>query len=371
MSGFGLRVYRNGSATWIIQYRNKRGLQSRYTLGKAAALDLKAATKSATIRFGEIAAGKDPQAEVNAAREKPKRTLGAVAKLFLEDGTGTRGRKLGRNTMRVYHGVFDNHLGALAKKQVDEIDGKDIAEKTTSLERTISGHVANHTRSFISSVYSWGRSHGIITVPNPVTGTWKADVPESCARALSYDELGAIWRACGDLAAAPVTYRGNAWGAGAPTPANSIRAGETLLTRTEAARQSGLHKSILWKAIKAGELEVHGTRRDLGVEDHPLKVKQGYHRNTYLISANELERFASSRLGLMRSPEAEYSAVVRLLMLIGGRYSEIAPCAGPKSISTTVLCTSRARRPRSAAAPRTGATSNCRSRILRSTSSKK
>src|SRR5215468_10284077 len=85
MPGFGLRLYRNGSGTWILQYRNKRGLQSRYKLGDGASLTFKDATKAATIVFGEIAAGKDPQAEVNAAREKPKRTLGAVAKLFLED----------------------------------------------------------------------------------------------------------------------------------------------------------------------------------------------------------------------------------------------------------------------------------------------
>jgi integrase len=306
----------------LIQYRNERG-QNRYKLGDAASLTFKDATKAATIKFGEIAAGKDPQAEVNAAREKPKHTLGAVAKLFLADGRGSKGKPLGRNTMKLYNSVFKNHLGTLARMQVDEIGRKDISEKIISLERTVSGHVANHTKSFISSVYKWGAHNGIITVSNPVTGTFKADAGESCARVLSYDELGLIWRACEDLAASPLRFRGNAWGAGAPTPANSIRADDTLLTRTQAARQSGMHKSILWSAMKASELKAEGTRRGLQVEDHPIKVKQGYHRNTYLISAKELERFTTSRLGQMRSPQAEHSAVVRLLMLIGGRYSEI------------------------------------------------
>jgi len=38
MLGFGLRLYRNGTATWLIQYRNERRLQSRYKLGDGASL---------------------------------------------------------------------------------------------------------------------------------------------------------------------------------------------------------------------------------------------------------------------------------------------------------------------------------------------
>jgi integrase len=324
MPGFALRVYRNGTGTWLIQYRNKRGLQHRYKLGVAAALSLKEATTAATIAFGDIARGQDPQADLTATREKPKHTLGAIARQFLDDGTGYKGKRLSPKTLKMYGSIFKNHLGALAKMQVDEIDCKDISEKTTLLNSSVSAHIANHTKAFIGSCYRWGRSRGIITVPSPVSGTWTAELPESRARSLSYEELGAIWRACEDLAASPERYKGNAWGANMPDPANSVRADDALLTRTEAARQSGFDKSILWRAIQEGDLKVEGTRRDLQIEDHPLKIRQGYHRRTLLISQKELERFTASRLGMMRSPQAEYAAIIRLLMLLGGRYSEIA-----------------------------------------------
>jgi hypothetical protein len=62
MRGFGLRVYANGAGRWVVQYRNARGQTKRYQIpGSAAAITLKQATNLATIIFGDIARGLDPQ----------------------------------------------------------------------------------------------------------------------------------------------------------------------------------------------------------------------------------------------------------------------------------------------------------------------
>jgi integrase len=99
-----------------------------------------------------------------------------------------------------------------------------------------------------------------------------------------------------------------------------------LLTVLEAGRQFGFPKSIVWRAIKAGDLKAK-VRGDLPREhpaNHPTKIKQGQgHRKDYLIEAAEMERFINSRVDQMGSPRAEYAAIVRLAMLFGCRYSEI------------------------------------------------
>jgi integrase len=178
----------------------------------------------------------------------------------------------------------------------------------------------------ISSVYKWGTADGLISVPNPVQDIYRPKKQQTCGRDLSLAELSAIWRACESLATSPMSYRGNGNGLPTPVPANSIRAGGILLTSIEAARQFGYHKAIVWRAIKAGDLKAL-LRGDVPIghpANHPRKIKQGQgHRKDYLIEASEMERFANSRLVLMRSPLAEYTAVVRLLMLMGGRWSEI------------------------------------------------
>jgi len=326
MSGFGLRVYANGSGTWLVQYRNGRGLQRRHKLGSAAAITLKQATSLATIIFGDIARGLDPQGQREEARDKPKCTLGAMVERFLDEGKGVRGKKLSPHTHYVYANVAKNHLGGLARMQIDAIEKRHVHDKIKEVEKAVSPHAATHVRALMSTVYKWGTTRGLISVPNPVQDTYRPELPESAARSLSLAELGAIWRACETLSTSPLCYRGNGNGRPIASPANSVRADGTMLTTIEAARQFGLPKNIVWRAIGTGALKAQ-SRGDFP-KDHPAnrpaKLKQGQgHSRDYLIEAAEMERFANSRLSLMRSAEVENAAIVRLLMLLGGRYGEI------------------------------------------------
>jgi hypothetical protein len=86
LSRFGLRVFANGSGTWLVQYRNGRGQSRKHKLGDAAAITLKQATNFATITFGEIGKGLDPQGAREEARDRPKCTLGAMVERFLDEG---------------------------------------------------------------------------------------------------------------------------------------------------------------------------------------------------------------------------------------------------------------------------------------------
>jgi hypothetical protein len=135
-------------------------------------------------------------------------------------------------------------------------------------------HTARYLRTFLSTVYKWGRKRGLVTVSNPVQDTWIPKVPRSKARALSLDELGAVWRAAEAMAKEAtecMPVRGGRGGTSArPSTgaAKSIRADATWLSRPEAARQSGIHPITLWEAINRGQLKA--TRRsDLPANTDP------------------------------------------------------------------------------------------------------
>jgi hypothetical protein len=371
IAGFGLRIYRSGAGTWLLQYRNARGVSRRFTIGDAAAINLTAGENQAKILIGNKAGGADPQRERQETRQKPKRTLGAMIKRFLDE----RKNDLSPTTLYVYACDFKNHVGNLAAIEMDEIRKIDVREMTKRIENEASKHCALRTRSLVSAVYHWASKEGLIDVPNPVRDTYKPTPDETCARSLSLEELGAIWRACESLATSPGCYRGNGNGGPIPVSANSVRAASTLLTVLEAGRQFGLHKSIVWRAIK-GDLKAL-LRGDVPINhpaNHPSKIKQGQgHRKDYLIEASEMERFVNSRQDSMRSPLAEYAVIVRLLMLLGCRWAEIGALRRTEieidpDGGKGVLHIKGGQR--NGAAPRTSATWCCHCRRWRSTSSR-
>jgi integrase len=320
IAGFGLRLYANGSGTWLLQYRNERGFQRRHKIGSAAVLNLSFATTEAKKLVGKIASGGDPQGDREEKRALPKQTFGALAKSFLE----AHKRHLSRHTLYSYEGQLKNHTGPLARMQIDAIKTKDVAARVNEIAET-SVHTARYFRTFVSAVYKWGIGQGLVDVSNPVAGTKKLDVPESRARALSLEELGAVWRAAETMAKEAAQFmpaRGGCAGKSerpSDGAANSIRAELSWLSRQEAARQSGINAITLWEAINRGQLKAT-RRRDLR-NVSPETIKQGYSHRSLMVQVADLNEYIATNH--VRTAAGDYSAIVRLLILLGGRYAEI------------------------------------------------
>jgi integrase len=326
IAGFALRLYANGSGTWVVQYRNPRGQTRRHKIGNAAVLTLSLATIAAKRVLGDVANGLDPQQERQEELDRPLFAFGEMAERFLEARRLGGTDPLSPKTLYLYRSVLKNHLGNLPSMQVDEIKRKNVADKVEIAART-SRHVAWHTRSFISTVYKWALKKGLIDIPNPAQDSWTPEKQEPRDNPLSPEELGAVWRACEAMAAVPMSYDGNPWGAQVPVAASSILADSVVLTTVEAERQSGISQAIIYKAIEANQLK--SVRRADLPKDHPanhsLKITKGKgHGRDLMIEASELKRFAASRSGRMRSPAAEFAAIIRLLILLGGRLDEMA-----------------------------------------------
>jgi Fe-S oxidoreductase len=63
LPGFGLRISRGGTKSYIIQYRNAEGRTRRFTLGRHGALTPERARSMATRKLAEVAEGRDPMQE--------------------------------------------------------------------------------------------------------------------------------------------------------------------------------------------------------------------------------------------------------------------------------------------------------------------
>ena len=127
------------------------------------------------LRWGKVAAGIDPFAEVLQARAAE--TFGKEAERYLD-------RKRAAMKPRSFEEVerhLTNHAGLLGKlRLLAEIDRRTIAVRLAEIEEA-SGPVArNRVRSSLSAFFAWAITEGFIE-NNPVTGTSKAD--EGAARA--------------------------------------------------------------------------------------------------------------------------------------------------------------------------------------------
>jgi integrase len=328
-SRLGLRVYNSGRGKWLVQYRNQRGLGRTHKIGDAAVTNLSFAESAAKRVLGQIALGQDPEGARQEARARPKFTVAALCDRFFDEKIAewkNGSKEYAPGSLYAYRSLAKTHLAGLSRMQADEVTSSDIGLRVKEIDAG-SKHVelARRFRTMLSSVYEWAiQDHVLKLTANPVRSAWRRKKSrKSRRRALTMEELGAIWRACEKLATDPPRFKGNRFGGAKPIPANSILADDALLTLGQATRQSGISVRTFKFAIKSGELKVIPCR-GLSPQQRASRHKTPPHPDTYLITAGELRRFAGMRQPLMRSAKAESSVILRLLMLLGCRYMEIA-----------------------------------------------
>ncbi len=80
LAGFALRVKPSGRKTFIIQYRNRLRVTRRITLGAYGVLTVEQARNRAKVRLGDVAAGRDPVAEIEGQRRADEKAAETAAK---------------------------------------------------------------------------------------------------------------------------------------------------------------------------------------------------------------------------------------------------------------------------------------------------
>jgi integrase len=187
IAGFGLRLRRAGSRTWVYQYwlgdRSRR-----MTLGKWPKLSAKQARDLVDVLAAKVALGQDP-AEEKIQNRTRKETFGEIAGDYLA-AQATRLRPRSLEEVRRH---LNNHATPLHGLPIAKMQRRDVAELLTAIAAGSGPVAANRVRSSISAMFHWAMKAGIAE-SNPAAFTNKeGERPRS--RVLSVGELRDIWTA--------------------------------------------------------------------------------------------------------------------------------------------------------------------------------
>jgi integrase len=208
LRGFGIRLRRGAGGkvlrSFIAQYR-RSGATRRYLIGSAETLTCEQARAAAKKVLARVELGEDPQGDKGIRRSKDKSTFSSVVGEYLIHAE-TRKKKPLRprslaETKRYLTGSYFKPLHTMA---VDKISRRDVASRLVTITNHSGSPAASRARAVLSAMFSWAMKSGLVE-NNPVINTLEPGDNGPRERLLiedtetkKPDELGPIWRACGD-----------------------------------------------------------------------------------------------------------------------------------------------------------------------------
>jgi len=191
IAGFGMRFRRGGKRSFVLQYKFE-GSETRMTLGQYPGITAKEARKRAQAALGDIAWGKDPQADKRAAKAKPQQTTFIeLVDLYLLD------KKPDLRPISFYEAerYLRKVWKPLHRVAMDEIERSTVAKILDQVKHASGKTTAARARASLSAVFTWAvkRDHA---QANPVIGTDNPDPRTQGERILDDRELAAVWKAC-------------------------------------------------------------------------------------------------------------------------------------------------------------------------------
>ena len=202
--GFGLRLRKHGSRTFVFQY--KLGTkQRRMALGKATVDRLAEVRKTADKLYARVKHfADDPAADKAEAKAGAAKTFKAATADYLDKRNPDIKDKHGKPREGVMRPrSFRNlqrHLMRDAKSlhqlQLTKIKRADIAAVLNAASRDCGGPTANRVRTSLMSFFGWAVEQSLVET-NPVIGTG-VNKEKTRDRVLLPAELRAIWAALPD-----------------------------------------------------------------------------------------------------------------------------------------------------------------------------
>jgi integrase len=193
LTGFGVRVRPSGAMSYVVGYRAGAGRASpkkRLTIGAVGKITPDQARTLAQSILGAVAHGRDPAKERRKADAEAGNTLRSVFENYLS----REGHKL--RTVRARQLAIERLVyPTLGARQIDEIKRSDINKLLDNIEDTSGARMATLTLSYLRRVMNWhaARSDDFRT---PIVRGMARGVTTKRDRVLTYDEVGAFWRAC-------------------------------------------------------------------------------------------------------------------------------------------------------------------------------
>jgi integrase len=202
---FGVRILEGGSKTFWFQYRppgkGRDGKSRMVRIGPWPAVSLAEARRAARGLAGEVANKKDPAAE---KEEERRRANASLRQLLAKDGEYERHLKRRQlvNTKMIMSGLRRG-LERLMGKDIAAITRQDFVAAITAIEDQGKPGAADDLRKFTRTFCDWAVNSGKAPA-NVMAGLRKPKQTRAeklaaearKARALSDDDIIAVWNAC-------------------------------------------------------------------------------------------------------------------------------------------------------------------------------
>ncbi len=192
VTGFGIRITKEGAKSFILNYRNHEGRERRYTIGTYGPVwSVELARKHAGELKRRIGLGDDPLAERNKVRDAP--TVADLCSRYVEDHLPRKRASSQDSDRRIIARIIKPKLGG---RKVASIVYADVDGLHRSLKAT--PYQANRVLALLSKMFSLAIRWGWRT-DNPCRGVERYQ-EEKRKRYLSTEEIGRLTKALDDHA---------------------------------------------------------------------------------------------------------------------------------------------------------------------------
>jgi len=187
--GFGIRVSKGGTKTWLLMYR-QHGRKHRLALGRFPDMSVADARTQATSRLGDIVKGADPAQERAQAKSDP--TFGELADLYLE--RHARVKKKPRSVAEDVYMLNADLLPAWKDRKLPAIRRRDVIALLDGIVDRGSPIHANRVRALCSTIFNFAIGRDLIEY-NPAHRVPRPAPEKSRERKLTDDEIRELWKA--------------------------------------------------------------------------------------------------------------------------------------------------------------------------------
>lgn len=165
LPGLHVRVAPSGRKTYAVKYRNLDGRQVRYSIGRHGAITVAQARKAAQAILGDVAKGKNPQAEKKAQRRERKRQsrLGTLRTFVATDGEFAKWLRAEKRSAEVTLKRIPVAFADLLDSPIDQITRWQLQRWRASRKAAgVTEATIDRDLTFLGTAYSYALHAGLV-----------------------------------------------------------------------------------------------------------------------------------------------------------------------------------------------------------------
>jgi len=287
--GFGIRVMRSGTRTFIMTYRDAQHRQHRINIGRLGAINIEDARNAAHAMWRKSQPGYDPLEARK--REAEQVTFAELAEEYIARRCSEK--RSGHEDARI---IERDLRKPWSSKLARDIGRRDVMDLVDDIKKRGAPIMANRTLSVIKRIYNFGIDRDLVDV-NPATRVKPPAEERPRDRVLGADEIRLFWKHLDKTPGDPQTIA-----ALRLVLVTAQRPGEVVGIRWEEIDEAGVWTIPADKSKNALAHRVPLSPLALGVLKALPRRKEGFIFSSPMRPGESITRHALSR-HLLRSRE--------------------------------------------------------------------